>query len=837
MKGTLHKRSTLGLLCALLVALILYVPNVVEAAELTATANKTKEFAGSENGEVIYLTLSGAGTNTKLMGKPSWVTSSGSGSKYTLKTSKNTSTSSRKGDIVILDGKKTYTLRITQKGAPTSVTVKFNNNGGKGKVPNKSYKIGKTYGKLPAGSTPPTGKKFAGWYTKPSGGTKITEKSKVSASITVLYAHYTNKSYTVKFDSRGGSKVSSKTVTYGTNYGKLTTPKKTGYNFKGWFTAASGGKQVTEKTKMSSAVGHTLYAHWTPATYTITFDSQGGSSVPSRNVAYNGTYGELRTPSRDGYTFLGWFTAAKGGTQVTSSTKLTKAAKQTLYAQWKGGSITVHFDNNGGYGDVPNKGYTVEQKYGSLPAGTTGPKGYGFAGWFTARTGGTKITKDSIVSADNKTLYAQYKAKVFTLSFNSVGGSAVSSRNVTYDSKYGDLPIPKKYGYKFVGWFTAEKGGDEITKNSVVNFASNHTLYAHWKYNMVSVRFDNNGGNGNVPNRDYEIGTKYNSLPSGTTPSNKYLIFDGWYTAKTGGTKITANSIVPNASITLYAHYVVNPDAFFLANPQYKKSDSPFRVPRNKSIEREKEKGKEGYEKAFDWNIYKTLFNKKGLERDEYVKDVWARARVLLKGVDLVGTLGAKEGAELFNYYLYGNGGMYEFDAFPLLNDGDYGTETFNNTANSLMRNMEKFLTKGKEITFVDVDSSNNSITFDRFKNLNGFFAMHGGSYGVSGSCTYDGSKYKMDLYFYLQDHYDFLYKDGHWQAKQWFFTLRVGELAYLVPYGYATPFEACGIFHSTIEWTKGQEANLSVSSGKTSTNKSKYAKITRIKGKHLQKV
>ncbi len=826
MKGTTHKRYLMGVLCTLILAFILFAPNVVEAAELTATANKTKEFTGSENGEVIYLTLSGAGTNTKIMGKPTWITYTGSGAKYTLKTTKNTSTSSRKADFVVQDGKKIYTLRITQKGAPTSVTVKFDNNGGKGKVPNKSYKIGKTYGKLPAGSTPPTGKKFAGWYTKPSGGTKITEKSKVSASTTTLYAHYTNKSYTVKFDSRGGTGVSSKTVTYGANYGKLTTPKKTGYNFQGWYTSAIGGKKVTEKTKMSTAVGHTLYAHWAPATYTITFDSCGGSAVPSRNVAFNSNYGELRVPTRAGYTFLGWFTAAKGGTQITSSSTLTKAAKQTLYAQWKGGSITVHFDNNGGHGDVPNKGYTVESKYNSLPAGTTGPKGYGFDGWYTARTDGTKITKDSIVSAEYTTLYAQYKPNTYTLSFNSVGGSAVSSRNVKYDSKYGELPVPKKYGYKFEGWFTAEKGGTEITENSIVSFASNHTLYAHWKYNLVTVKFDVNGGKGSISNKDYEIGSKYGSLPSQpTSPENK-LMFDGWYTEKSGGTKIKTSSIVSSSYTTLYAHYVYDPDAFFKHNARYEEASKAKTVPYNSAIDASMDIGKKEYREIY--NARSKKYNTLGMPDALYIADIKTRATVLLEYGAIGASLNIIPTANNFiRHYLYGNGKRIDYDAYAFVVNGREGTANYNKTVNSLMRQMELYLDKGYSLTFVDADagSPDNSMEFD-LKNRTGlklpaaFDAMDIGGYdaflgvkgcksGVSGSCYYDGSKYEMDLYYYIMDYYDFYYKNPNGQAKARMFTVTCDEMAFLALFDQAKPFETRGVFHAKIEWKKGQKANV----------------------------
>ena len=79
-----------------------------------------------------------------------------------------------------------------------------------------------------------------------------------------------------------------------------------------------------------------------PTNYTITFNANGGStpSPTSKSVAYWSTYGTLATTSRSGYTFNGWFTAASGGTQITSSTQMTQTANHTLYAQWVTASRT-----------------------------------------------------------------------------------------------------------------------------------------------------------------------------------------------------------------------------------------------------------------------------------------------------------------------------------------------------------------------------------------------------------------------------------------------------------------------------------------------------------------
>ncbi|MCC8051602.1 MAG: InlB B-repeat-containing protein, partial [Clostridiales bacterium] len=108
----------------------------------------------------------------------------------------------------------------------------------------------------------------------------------------------------VTYDANGGSTgTSSQMVTYGAAYGTLPTPTRTGYTFQGWFTAASGGSQVTSTTKVTSG-DHTLYAQWKINTYKVTFKANKGKvkkkSSISRTVNYNAKVGSLPTPTRSG---------------------------------------------------------------------------------------------------------------------------------------------------------------------------------------------------------------------------------------------------------------------------------------------------------------------------------------------------------------------------------------------------------------------------------------------------------------------------------------------------------------------------------------------------------
>ncbi len=143
----------------------------------------------------------------------------------------------------------------------------------------------------------------------------------------------------------GTGTTATKSVVYNTAYGTLPSPTRTGYGFAGWYTAASGGTQVSATTKMGAA-NTTIYAHWTLNSYALTANCNGGTAPstlptgwtangtsPHRSVNYNATYGTLPEPTRQGYIFAGWWTAVSAGSEVNSDTKM-GAADATIYAHW-----------------------------------------------------------------------------------------------------------------------------------------------------------------------------------------------------------------------------------------------------------------------------------------------------------------------------------------------------------------------------------------------------------------------------------------------------------------------------------------------------------------------
>ena len=382
-----------------------------------------------------------------------------------------------------------------------------------------------------------------------NGNGVITAKAAGTATITVSTfngktAQITitvRQPYTLYFNANGGS-VSTASRTCYSGYaigGTLPTPTRTGYSFNGWYTAESGGTQVTTASSFTSASSVTIYAHWTANQYTITYNANGGTvNTSSKTVTYDSTYGSLATPSLTGYSFIGWFTAASGGSQITESTKVTITSNQTIYAHWTPIQYTISYNANGGTVNTSSKTVTYDSTYGSLV--TPSRTGYSFSGWFTAASGGSQIIESTKVTiTSNQTIYAHWTANQYTITYNANGGTVnTSSKTVTYDSTYGSLVTPSRTGYSFSGWFTAASGGSQITESTKVTITSNQTIYAHWTPNdytysiVYKSSHDTSLGTSSITKTFGTTNTVTAPAYAGyTTPSNQNVIWDA--TSKT----------------------------------------------------------------------------------------------------------------------------------------------------------------------------------------------------------------------------------------------------------------------------------------------------------------
>ncbi|NLO46344.1 MAG: hypothetical protein GX107_07625 [Clostridiales bacterium] len=365
-----------------------------------------------------------------------------------------------------------------------------------------------SYGTLPSPTR--AGYTFVGWYL---GDSKITSSTLVStASNHALTARWSALTYSVSFNSNGGSSAASKNVVFGSAYGALPVPERSGHWFTGW---TLDGNPVTSETIVATSSNHTLTASWSPYVYvTVSFDSDGGSPCESVSVLYGSVYGTLPVPTKSGYVFAGWYS---GATRVTKTTSVLFNTNHQLKARWASDTYTVTFSTGVSGQTLDPIAVVFAEPYGALPAASR--TGYKFNGW---KYGGGFITSESIVnvSSDHQ-LSADWTPNAYTVTFNSDGGSLCDSKAVTFDSAYGTLPSPTKTGYIFSGWYLSEA---LITSSTTVSRAANHTLKASWSSETYTVTFNAAGGSA-ASSITVNHGQAYGTLP--TTTRTGYS-FRGW---------------------------------------------------------------------------------------------------------------------------------------------------------------------------------------------------------------------------------------------------------------------------------------------------------------------
>lgn len=176
--------------------------------------------------------------------------------------------------------------------------------------------------------------------------------------------------------------------------------------------ATTQSQQATQSTTQQTDPTPTTTTPQPPLTVTVTLDPNGGEcATASVTVTEGECYGILPTPAKEGYVFLGWFTAAEEGIQITEKTVLTADADHTLYAHWEVKTrFTVTFDPNGGrispyYSEMVLKN---GETYGTLPEPLR--EGYKFLGWYTKPEKGTRVRSTTKFTEDKDlVLYAQWE--------------------------------------------------------------------------------------------------------------------------------------------------------------------------------------------------------------------------------------------------------------------------------------------------------------------------------------------------------------------------------------------------------------------------------------------
>ena len=383
------------------------------------------------------------------------------------------------------------------------------------------------------------------------------------------YTKTTAQTYTVSYNANGGYNApASQTKVHGVTLALSSSiPYRFNYEFLGW--SVSSSATTATYTAGGSYTGNasvTLYAVWKykPATYTVSYDANGGTGAPGRQTKTYGVTLTLTTviPTRQNYSFVGW-SKDRNATSASYSAggSYTDNTDVTLYAVWQYNpeTYTIRYDANGGTGAPASQTKT----YGvplTLSAVKPTRAGYEFLGWATSRNAtvseyapGERYTDEAGV-----TLYAvwRYIPKTYEVKYDANGGGNTPARQTKTENVTLILTstIPTRYGYTFRGWATTStattatyQAGGSYTANESV------TLYAVWEINTYTVSFDANGGT-NAPNSQRKTHGQ-NLILTVAIPTRPNHVFLGWATDSTSKSVVYAPGATYTAEedVTLYA--------------------------------------------------------------------------------------------------------------------------------------------------------------------------------------------------------------------------------------------------------------------------------------------
>lgn len=406
---------------------------------------------------------------------------------------------------------------------------------------------------------------FAGWATSPDGsGARYAPGARWTANGTLtLYAQWTPGQASLTYDGNGatGGKTDPQT---GKTDEKINVRDngftRDGYTFVTWNTQADcKGNAVKPNSEWTLRGSSTLYACWAGNAQTLTYHGNGATG--GNTAAQSGKTGDELTTNangftRDGYTFVRWDTARDGSGTAYGEGKngvsqyVMKPAGNDLYAIWKANPATIQYRNDwpNTTGSTPdttgNTGDTVTISQNSFDR-----PGYTFTGWSTSKRGDPSLNPGDkhTLEPGTTTVWAQWKANPAHLVYNSnIGsiGSETKTVDGVVDQTVKTLGNPfDRPGYTFSGWNTQADGKGKayatgadyvLTANDKSTPKNTSVLYAQWKINGASLKFNPNGGIGHV---DDVTGDAFSTVtipgdakePKITRPGYRFV---GWSTEK-----------------------------------------------------------------------------------------------------------------------------------------------------------------------------------------------------------------------------------------------------------------------------------------------------------------
>lgn len=435
---------------------------------------------------------------------------------------------------------------------------------------------------------------FAGWTTSPDGGgTRYAPGASWTANGTLtLYAQWTPGEAGLTYDGNGatGGKTDPQN---GVTDQKVNVRQngftRDGYTFVTWNTQADcKGNAVKPNSEWTLRGSSTLYACWAGTAQTLTYHGNGATG--GNTAAQSGHTGDELTTNangftRDGYTFVRWDTAKDGsGTAYGEgrngvSQYTMKPAGNDLYAIWKANPATIQYRNDwpNTTGSTPDTTGNTGDTVTIARNGFTRP-GYTFTGWARDRRTNPSLQPGGryTLTPGTTTLWAQWKADPAHLIYNANTGSTSQTRRTdgVVDQTLTVIANPfTRTGYTFTGWNTQADGrgraytagnGFRLVADAKSNPVNTTVLYAQWRINRVTLKFNPNGGTGGYPDITADAFTTVTIPADAKEPKVQRpgFRFTGWAMKPTPGAGDTilgpgkgTVSMPDRGSITVYAQW------------------------------------------------------------------------------------------------------------------------------------------------------------------------------------------------------------------------------------------------------------------------------------------
>ena len=350
-----------------------------------------------------------------------------------------------------------------------------------------------------------TGYTFNGWYTN-SGLTVAHNNAPITQSIT-LYAKYTINNYTISFEPNGGTAVTEITQAYNTPISSPSNPTREGYSFAGWSQAVPANMPAENVT---------LTAQWTINSYTITFNSNGGSEVTEITQNFGTSVSAPSNPTKPGFSFVRWFVTDSGVAYTFSTMPSSNLTLNALWEEVIGTSYTVTFNSNGGTSVSPI--VVLEDELATLPNPAPTRTGYTFFRWETENNQAWNFASDLVT--EDITLYAVWNLVTYHITYENLQSTTHSNpANYNIETTTITLTNPSaRSGFNFAGWFDQLTGGNQVTQ-IVLGSTENRTLYARWNEILPIVLRQSDFGTTNFTTNTYAT-VKTTSVLNGPLDTN-----------------------------------------------------------------------------------------------------------------------------------------------------------------------------------------------------------------------------------------------------------------------------------------------------------------------------